>query len=216
MATCDPAVKGIQENSAKQAFDTAKYAYEQAKADNLACQGPTAQGAAALQDAHGDITQIQQDVDVLKKIQGVILKQLDREVKSEGILTSMSDIATDETTKAHREIEELRSEIRKERRLFLDADPSAPTSVAGLYYTREPDNQLLIAFLICFGLFLLFLGLLVLFRGIPIPYLLNLDMGLGPQGTPVGTTSYSERLTLVGGFWLVSIVMTYFCFFTFT
>lgn len=214
MATCD--VKGIQENAAKQVFDDAKYKYDQAKADTLSCQGPAAQGAAALAAAQTDLSQVQQDVDVLTKIQGVILKQLDREVKSGGILTSMSDIATDETTKAHREIEELRSEIRKERRLFLDADPSAPTSVAGLYYTREPDNQLLIAFLICFGLFLLFLGLLVLFRGIPIPYLLNLDMGIGPQGTPVGTTSYSERLSLVGGFWLVSLVMTYFCFFTFT
>jgi len=216
MATCDPAVKGIQENAAKQALTTATYAFQQARADNLACQGPAAQGSAALQDAQGDLSQAQQDVDVLTKIQGVILKQLDREVKSGGVLTSMSDIATDETVKAQREIDALRAEIRKERRLFLDADPSAPTSVAGLYYTREPDNLLLIAFLVCFGLFLLFIGLLVLFRGIPIPYLMNLDMQLGPAGTPVGSSNYSERLKLVGGFWLVSLFVTYFCFLTFT
>lgn len=213
MPTCDAdtiQLKGVQANSAKQARDQADRDYQQAVSDQLACQGPSAQGAAALQAAAGDITDIQKDVDVLTKVQSVILKQLNREVKSEGVITNMSDIASDETEKAQAEIEELRSTIRRERRLFLDADPSAPTSVAGLYYTREPDNQLLIAFLVCFGFFLLFVGLLIIFRLLPIQYFLNLDADVrNPSG-------YSERIKLVCGFWILSLFIAYMCFFTFT
>ena len=211
MATCNAdtlQLKNMLQNSAKTVLDKAQDDYAKAVADNLACQGPSAQGAAALASAKSDMTAIQRDVDVLTKIQNAVLKQLGREAKGSRVLSSMSDIAGDETIKAEKEIEELRSEIRKERRRFLDADPSAPTSVMGLYYTREPDNQVLIAFMVCFGLFLLFVSLLILFRAIPLQFFTALDQ--------YGKIGYNERLGLIGGIVGLSILVTYIFFFTFT
>ena len=211
MATCDAdtsQLKVVQQNSAKQALDQAKRDYEKATADSLACQGASAQGSAAVAAAAGELADAQKDVDVLVKVQTAILKQLGREAKGSGVLTSMAEIAGDETIKAEKEIEELRSEIRKERRRFLDADPSAPTSFLGLYYTREPDNQVLIAFMVCVGLFLLFISLIILFRIGPIHFIAALD--------DVGKAGYRERLSLIGGIWGLSIVVIWIFFFTFT
>ena len=202
-------IERTQKTSAQRVVDEKTADFQKANAIYLACQGPTAQGAAALQSVAGEMADIQKDVDVIQKVQSVVLKQLGREARNSGVLTSMSDIAADESTKAQQEIDELRSAIRRERRLFLDADPSAPTSVIGLYYTREPDNQVLIAFIVCFSFFLLFVGLLILNRLIPIPYLLGLDAKVNEGG-------YSERLQVVGGFWILSLFVAYLCFFTFT
>jgi hypothetical protein len=90
----------------------------------------------------------------------------------------------------------------------LDADPSAPTSVAGLYYTKEPDNQLLIAFMSCFGAFLVLASVLIFMRAIPIPFLMALDNN--------GMDGIRERVSIVGPAWLVIIAVTYYCFYVFT
>jgi hypothetical protein len=198
--TCE--VKRIQQNSTKGALDIARQAYDQAAGDYAACLGPAAQGDSLIANSQGDIDKASKDVEILKRMESFALKQLGKEASSSGTVSTLSDLATEETTKIQAEIDELKGEIRRERRLFLDADPSAPVTVAGLYYTREPDNQVLIAFLSCFGAFLLFLGLIVI-------------LGYSPDGYTDRLTM-SERIKLVGGFWIVALLVTYLCFFTFT
>lgn len=100
------------------------------------------------------------------------------------------------------EIEAVKADIRKERRVFLDSNVDVSPSVGGLYFTKVPDNQILIAFLSCFGAFLLFVGLLIIFNKIPIDYFQGLTM--------------PNRLTTVGLFWSIALIFTYIAFFAFT
>jgi hypothetical protein len=123
-----------------------------------------------------------------------ILSQLKREIHTGNTLATLSTFATEEEAKIQKEIERLRSEIRTERRRFLDASPSATTAVGGFYYTGQPDNRVLIAFISCFGAFLLFAGLIVIMNKCP-GYLFPM--------------SGEERLKIVGVAWLSAIVVTY-------
>jgi hypothetical protein len=99
-------------------------------------------------------------------------------------------------------IDEVQADIRKERRIFLDSNVSSSPAVGGLYFTKVPDNQILIAFLSCFGAFLLFGGLLIILNKIPIDAFANMTM--------------INRLTTVGFIWCMSLILTYIMFFTFT
>jgi hypothetical protein len=205
MDTCDP-LKKIALTSAKNALGTAQSAMNSAQNDyNQSC-GPATIASAALQSAQGDVASVDSSVEVIQRIQKIVLNQLGNEASSSA--STLKPVVEHEIEKVQTEIEELRSEIRKERRLFLDADPSATTAVAGLYYTREPDNQVLIAFLVCFGTFLLTLGLLVFLRLIPLQYFIALD-GYGESG-------FTERLKLVGSFWLISLVVAFAGFYGLT
>lgn len=100
------------------------------------------------------------------------------------------------------EIEAVKADIRKERRVFMDSDVSVSPAVGGLYFTKVPDNQILIAFLSCFGAFLLFVGLLIIFNKIPVDYFQGLTM--------------PNRLMTVGLVWCMSLIFTYIAFFAFT
>jgi hypothetical protein len=91
-----------------------------------------------------------------------------------------------------------------EKRRFLDASPSTTTAVAGVYFTQQPDNQLLIAFLTCLVAFLLFVGILVILNKFP---------GLS---TLLRDTNTWERVKIVGGFWVICLLITYIYLFTFT
>lgn len=195
-------VKRIQQNSAQALIDQATSAYNQAKTDYLTCLGPQEQGQALLDDAKPEMDRIMKEVDALDFMQRFILEQLGREAKHGTTISILADSAHEEAAKIRKEIEELRSEIRTEKRKFLDANPSKTTAVAGLYFIKEPDNQVLIAFLCCFGAFLLFTGLLVIMNHIPVPYLQALTM--------------NERLKAVGTAWVLAIIAVYISFFTFT
>jgi hypothetical protein len=198
--TCE--VKRIQQNSAQAMIDQATQAFNQAKSDYLSCLGPQEQGAANLEDAKPAMDKIEKEVEALVYMERFILGQLEREAKNGTTVSVLADSAREESNKISNEIEELRTEIRTEKRRFLDANPSKTTAVAGIYFTGEPDNQVLIAFLSCFGAFLLFSGLLIIMNHIPVLYLQALTM--------------NERLTLVGTIWVVALVITYLGFFTFT
>jgi hypothetical protein len=100
------------------------------------------------------------------------------------------------------EIDAVKADIRKERRVFLDSNVDVSPAVHGLYFTKVPDNKILIAFLSCFGAFLLFVGLLVIFNKIPLEYFQGLTM--------------PNRLTTVGLFWCIALIFTYIAFFAFT
>ena len=195
-------VKRIQQNSAQALIDQATSAYNQAKTDYLTCLGPQEQGQALLDDAKPDMDRIEKEIGAIVYMERFILGQLEREAKNGTTISTLADSAREEAAKIRKEVEELQSEIRTEKRKFLDANPSKTTAVAGLYFTKEPDNQALIAFLSCFGAFLLFTGLLVIMNHIPVPYLQALTM--------------NERLKAVGTAWVIAIIAAYISFFTFT
>jgi len=198
--TCE--VKRIQQNSAQALVDQAQQAYDQAKSDHLACLGPQEQGSALLEDAKPAMDKIAKEVDSIMYMERFILGQLQREANNDKTLSLLSASAGEEADKIRKEIDELKGEIRTEKRRFLDANPSASTAVAGLYFTKQPDNQVLIAFLSCFGAFLLFAGLLVLMNHIPLAAMQALSM--------------SDRVKLVGTVWITAFVLMYVGFFIFT
>jgi hypothetical protein len=188
MASCE--VKRIQLNSV-----------EAARAEYLACLGPQAQGEAAVAAAQGRFDVVAREARGLGTMNEILLRQLEREVGG-GAVGDAEQLLRDELTSVESQIEELKAAVRKGRRQFLDSAPSVSPAVGGLYFTRTPDNQMLIAFLSCFGAFLLFSGCLVLLNQIPAFGLDRLTSG--------------ERVKLVLGFWGVSLVLMYAGFFLMT
>jgi len=110
------------------------------------------------------------------------------------IQTSLKDL--------QKQQEELKAEIRKEQRIFTDSNVQESPAVAGMYFTKVPDNKILIAFMTCFGAFLLFAGLLIIYDKLPIYYF----QAMIP----------AQRWTTVGLIWAVSLIFTYVFFFAFT
>jgi hypothetical protein len=192
--------KRIQKNSAQSMVTQAMQDFTKAKTDYMTCLGPQEQGAAALEDAKPAMDKLAKEADTLTYIDNFILKQLGREVESGNTLSTLADLAQGESSKLQKEIDELKTEIRTERRKFLDASPSS--SPAGPYFTSEPDNQVLILFLSCFGAFLLFTSLLLMFNKIPIQAIMSL-------------TDY-ERVIIIASSWVLAVIMMYVGFFSFT
>ena len=195
-------VKRIQQNSAQSMVDQATAAYTKSKADYMACLGPQEQGNAAIEDAKPIMYKFAKEVETIAYMETVILRQLQRESTAGQTLTTLAEAAQEEEDRIQKEIERLRSDIRTEKRRFLDSNPSVSTAVAGLYFTQEPDNQVLIAFLSCFGAFLLFVGLLVIMNHVPILYFQALTS--------------NQRIKIVGMTWVLAVVLTYLGFFIFT
>ena len=199
--SCD--VKKIQKNSAEAVVDHATQAFNQAKTEYIACLSPQEQAAAHIGDAQPAMIAINNEAQQIIFMQNFILKQLKREIAGGETVSTLMESAQLESDALRRKIEELNATIRTDRRLFLDASPSASTAVGGLYFTQEPDNQVLIAFLSCFGAFLLFTGILVLMNHVPIAYI-------------------QDRLTSAGRFqavitvWILACILTYIGFYVFT
>ena len=195
-------VKRIQQNSAQQVVDQAMQARDQAKQDYLQCLGPAEQGAAALADAQGALDQSVKEAEQLLFMNGFILKQLQREANNEQTLISLAEIAEGEANTMQGQIDELKTQIRTQRRRFLDSGPQVSPAAGGLYFTKVPDNQVLIAFLSCYGAFLLFVGLLIIMNQLPISYFDRMTMG--------------ERAKLVITMWLIGLGLAYVGFYVFT
>ena len=202
MDQCEPKKIGI--NTAQSAMEQANAALATAKADYYSCVGPQEAGQAALADASGEMEEVQKQVDALQTIQNFVLRQMQREVNATETIEVLKETAAEEEARLQREIEEVKAEIRMEKRRFLDASPSTTTAVAGVYFTQQPDNQLLIAFLTCLVAFLLFVGILVILNKFP---------GLS---TLLRDTNTWERVKIVGGFWVICLLITYIYLFTFT
>jgi hypothetical protein len=115
-------------------------------------------------------------------------------VDTESIDKTVSDL--------QHKIDEVQADIRKERRIFLDSNVSESPAIAGLYFTKVPDNQILIAFISCFGAFLFFVGLLIILNKIPIDAFSAMTM--------------ANRLTTVGLFWCLTLILSYILFYSFT
>ena len=205
VASCS--VQHISRNNAQKKIEQASLEYSQRNAEYLACLPPQAQGEELLQVAKPAIDKVAKEAESIMYMERFILGQLKREVKHAQTVSTLSDAANEEADRIRKEIDEVKTEIRTEKRKFLDANPSASTAVAGLYFTRQPDNQLLIAFLSCLGAFLLFAGLLVIFDLIPLDYFRALSAEGGGNG---------QRVQIVLTAWLVIAITTYLGFFIFT
>lgn len=198
--TCE--VKRIQVNSAQQALDLATQGRDQARADYLSCLGPQEQGNAALADAQPTIDRLAAEGMELFKMNELVLQILGREAQAQATVADLSSYTEQEAQRLRDQIEKLKSSIRTERRKFLEASPSSSPAVGGLYYTTTPDNKMLIAFLSCMGMFLVFASALLLLNMIPVPYFTNLTAG--------------ERAKIVGIVWVVALVATWCAFYLFT
>jgi len=195
-------VKRIQVNSAQAALDLAQQARDGARSDYNTCLGPAATGDAAVADAQPTLDRLQKEAGELSTMHEITLQMLQRESETLGAVKGLGDIAEDRSADLQKEIDELKATIRTEKRKFLDASPSVSPAVGGLYFTTSPDNQTLIAFLSCFGAFLLFVSLLIVLNMIPIDYFVNMTQ--------------DDRIKLVGILWVVAIVATYAGLYVFT
>lgn len=195
-------VKRIQQNSAQQVVDQAMQARDQAKQEYLQCLGPAEQGAAAIADAQGAMDQTVKEAEQLMFMNGFILKQLQREENNEQTLISLAEIAEGEAETMQQQIDDLKTQIRTQRRRFLDSGPQVSPAAGGAYFAKVPDNQVLIAFLSCYGAFLLFVGLLIMTGQMPGDYIAGLSMG--------------ERIKLAITVWLIGLGAAYVGFYVFT
>ena len=170
--------------------------------DYLTCLGSDAVGAQAVADASGDAALYRGEGAQLKHMGDFIVRQLQRE-KGGGALGELGDIAQAEIDRKQAEIEELKSEIRKERRRFLDAEPNkSPAVLGGLYFTQTPDNQVLIGFLSALGAFLVLAATAVVLGRTPFAFL--------------NATTDSERMKLAAGIVVIPAVVAYVLIYLFT
>ena len=195
-------VKRIQMNSAAATMDQARQGRDEARRDYLTCMGPQAQGDAAEQDAADIIRRLIAESEELFRMNETVLQMLNREAQNQQAISGVSEIAQEKAGDIQAEIDQLKTAIRTQKRRFLDASPSKSPAVAGMYYTKTPDNQALIAFLIAFGAFLVLVSVLIMFNMIPVGYFLNM--------------MENDRFKLVGLIWAVSLIAGYAGFYLFT
>jgi hypothetical protein len=181
--------------NAKQTLDTANSSY-------LTCLPATNRGAALTAAAAPEIARLEREAQTIDTTSLFILQQLQRETGANTSMNVLTNLAEETSARLESEIEELKTNIRTERRRFMDSDPSASTSIAGLYFTQQPDNQMIIIFLLCFGIFLLVSGLAIMYGFVTVGYLNNASM--------------SMRYSVVMTYWVSAVVVTVIGFFTFT
>lgn len=198
--TCE--VKRIAMNSAKHDRQQADLAFMSARKDYLACEGPAAVGAAAIADVSGDMNRVLAEGTQIQHMNEFLLRQMQQSLNAQMAIGGLVGLTQEQNDKTTAEIARLQSEIRTARRRFLDADPSVSPAVAGLYFTKVPDNKVLIAFLVCYGAFLLFTSALILMNQIPLYVFTSMSSG--------------DRIKIVGGIWLVGLLLGYVGFFMFT
>ena len=193
MPDCD--VPNAQKNSAKAALDTATSAYIQ-------CLPLAERQSNALSTAKPELEKSLNEAKQIEYMSRFLLKQLSRETDT--TLGTIQEVGQNSLDTMNKEIDELKADIRRERRIFLDSDPQKGTAIMGLYFTDIPDNQVLIAFLVTFGAFWLLLGGLIiggLIRG-PGDYFEKLPV--------------NSRYSLVGGTWVGVALLTYIGLYSFT
>ena len=195
-------VKRIQLNSTQSAVDQATLARDTAKKDYVSCLPTGEQGQMALADAQPALDKLLKEAEEVAYMHQFVLGQLGREASTSGTLVTLGEVAEGEVKKMQTEIDTLKTDIRTERRRFLDASPSTSPASGGLYFTKVPDNQLLIAFLSCFGAFLLFGSVLVFLNHVPLYFFTAMTMG--------------DRIKFLGSVWVAAIILMYIGFFAFT
>ena len=193
--SCDLGQTRIQLNTAKAAYEVAKQEFEQ-------CQPPEQRTAARLGEMKDAIGKYESEAAQLFFMDEFLLGALDKEAGNNDTIVNLGAIAEQQMQAIQNEIDELKSEIRKERRRFLDSGPQKSPAVAGLYFTKVPDNQVLIGLLVSLGAFLVAVSACILLGIVPINYLTRAEDG--------------ERWKIIGVLWITTIILTYMGLFIFT
>jgi uncharacterized small protein (DUF1192 family) len=201
MQQCDTStVSGyqIQKNTAERQLSDANGKLQAC----LAITAPAQLAEQRMAAARPEMERLGNEADTTQYLQTFILNQLRHEVSdsSANVIPLAQTVISEEVTRLQNEITRLRAEIRTEKRRFTDAGPTA--QIPGIPFISQPDNKVLLAFLIVFGLFLVLTGLLIILNQVPVDYFMKMSMG--------------ERLSIVATFWVVSLLMMYVGFFNFT
>jgi hypothetical protein len=173
----------------------------QATNDYQSCLDPAARAQARLDDESARLGRLLDEADALWRMDVTVLTVLERE-RLMGPNAKMEGIVRDQATGVQDQIDEVKSQIRRERRLFLDASPSVSPAVGGVYFTRTPDNQVLILFIVGYCGFLAALSALILLGAVPIPYFEAFTMG--------------DRIKTVGILWGAGLMLAFVGLFVFT
>jgi hypothetical protein len=190
-------VRRIQLNSARAAFETAQNDYISSLDPNAALEERASQP---------EPTSLMAEAEATFTVSHVFLKSLQDTLTHHSVPTQtatlIETLAEDNTQALKKEIDDVKGQIRIEKRKFLDSAPQTSTAFGPFFYTGVPDNQVLWTFLICYGSFWLFLGIMLLTNQIPLPYIAGMSSG--------------DRVKLVGISWVLIVIVTYFAFFMFT
>lgn len=194
--------KRIQMNTAQQTLEAAKASFDQTRTAYITSLKPEERSRMLLKEIEPVAERLDKEANELAYINTFIMKQMGQGLGSSNTLASLNDMAMDEIDSVKKEIDELKSQIRLERRRFLDAGPNVSPAVGGLYYTKVPDNQLLIALLLVTAILLAIVSALIIMNHLPIAYFQAMTM--------------SERLKLSGVIWVAGIVAVLVGLWTFT
>jgi hypothetical protein len=129
-----------------------------------------------------------------------LLTVLDRELN--GPTEEVAGIIGGQAATVQGQIDDTKAQIRRERRLFLDASPSVSPAAGGVYFTKTPDNQVLILFIGGFCGFLAVLSALILLGAMPGDYFTAFTMG--------------DRLKTVALLWAAGLLLAYVGLYVFT
>jgi hypothetical protein len=193
--SCDLGQTRIQMNTAKAAYEAAKQDFEQ-------CQPPDQRAAIRAGEMKEALGRYETEAAQLFFMNEFLLGTLDKEAGNNETIVNLGAIAEREMQSIQDEIDGLKSEIRKERRRFLDSGPQVSPSVAGLYFMKVPDNQVLIGLMSTLGAFLLVVSIAILSGYVPIEYLNRQTMG--------------ERAITVATMWVTAAILMYLGLFIFT
>lgn len=173
----------------------------QAQRDFESCLSPDARTQVRLDNESARLGRLKDEADALWRMDVTVLTVLEREHLG-GSNTEMSGIVENQAKTVQDQIDDVKSQIRRERRLFLDAAPSVSPAVGGVYFTQTPDNQMLILFIVGYCGFLAALSALILMGAVPIPYFEAFTMG--------------DRIKTVGILWGAGLLLAYTVLFVFT
>lgn len=190
-------VKRVQLNSARAAFEAAQNDYISSLDPNAALEERASQP---------EPTSLMAEAEATFTVSHVFLKSLQNTLTHHSVpaqtATLIEILAEDNTKTLKKEIDDVKGQIRMEKRKFLDSSPQVSTAFGPFSYTGVPDNQVLWTFLICYSSFWLFLGIMLLTNQIPLPYISGMSSG--------------DRVKLVLSSWVLLIIVTYLGFFMFT
>jgi hypothetical protein len=172
----------------------------QARSDYQSCLAPDARTQARLDDESARLGRLEDEANALWRMDVTLLTVLDRELN--GPTEEVSGIIGGQAASVQSQIDDTKSQIRRERRLFLDASPSVSPAVGGLYFTRTPDNQVLILFIVGFCGFLAAISGLFLLGAMPGDYFAAFTMG--------------NRVKTVAMLWGAGLLLAYVGLYVFT
>ena len=172
----------------------------QARSDYQSCLSPDARTQARMDDETSRLGRLSDEADALWRMDATMLTVLERELN--GPTEEAAGILGGQAATVQGQIDDVKAQIRRERRLFLDAQPSVSPAVGGVYFTRTPDNQVLILFIVGYCGFLAAISALILLGAVPIPFFQAFTMG--------------ERVKTVAMLWGAGLLLAYVGLYVFT